>query len=559
VTPAPAVDARAPWWRDAVIYQIYPRSFSDSDGDGYGDLTGVRARLPYLAALGVDAIWLSPFYPSPQADGGYDVADYCDVDPLFGTLAHADALIADAHAAGLRVVVDIVPNHTSDQHAWFQAALAAAPGSRERARYIFRDGAGVDGSEPPNDWVSVFGGPAWHRAPDGQWYLHLFAPEQPDLDWSNREVRDEFLEVLAVLARPRGRRLPHRRRPRPRQGPRPAGPRRRSREHPRADEADRPPALGPRRGAGDLRRVAGGARLLRRRADARRRGVGGDARAPRAVRLARSSAHRVQLRLREITVECRAAARGDRHQPRGERRGRAPTTWVLSNHDVARHVTRFGRPQRGGTFDRNAATEPVDLELGTRRARAAALLMLALPGGAYVYQGEELGLEEVEDIPDDLLQDPVWIRSGHTQRGRDGCRVPLPWSATPRRSASAPRDPPRGFPQPARWKTLTAERQAQDPGSMLELYRSALRLRHASAALGDGELRWLATRDGVLGSRASRASPAGSTSHRIPCRCRTTPRCCSRAARWKAARCRPTPPCGSPTVDGGACRGRCRG
>src|SRR5687767_14921977 len=181
------------WWRDAVIYQVYVRSFADSDGDGVGDLPGIRSRLPYLADLGVDAVWITPFYSSPMADGGYDVADYRTVDPLFGSNDDAKALVEDAHALGIRVIVDLVPNHTSDRHAWFRQALDAAPGSPERARYHFRDGRG---EQPPNDWESVFGGPAWTQVPDGQWYLHLFAPEQPDLNWDQPEVRDEFLDVL---------------------------------------------------------------------------------------------------------------------------------------------------------------------------------------------------------------------------------------------------------------------------------------------------------------------------------------------------------------------------
>jgi len=194
--PADRAAVSAAWWRSAVIYQIYPRSFADANGDGIGDLNGVRSKLPYLADLGVDAIWLSPFYPSPQADAGYDVSDYCDVDPVFGTLDDAKALITESHEHGLRLVVDLVPNHTSDRHAWFQAALAAGPGSTERARYIFREGRGPEGDRPPNNWVSNFGGPAWTRVPDGQWYLHLFAPEQPDLDWTNQEVVDEFKAIL---------------------------------------------------------------------------------------------------------------------------------------------------------------------------------------------------------------------------------------------------------------------------------------------------------------------------------------------------------------------------
>ena len=191
----------APWWRYAVVYQTYIRSFADGDGDGVGDIAGLRSRLRYLRDLGVDAVWVNPWFVSPMVDGGYDVADYRDIDPAFGTLAEAEAFIADAHDAGVRVLLDIVPNHTSDQHPWFQAALAAGPGSPERDRYVFREGKGRGGGRPPTDWPSVFGGPAWTRVtePDGragQWYLHLFAPEQPDLDWTSTEVRDEFEAIL---------------------------------------------------------------------------------------------------------------------------------------------------------------------------------------------------------------------------------------------------------------------------------------------------------------------------------------------------------------------------
>ena len=184
------------WWRDAVIYQVYPRSFADSNGDGMGDLPGITGRLPYLRDLGIDAVWLSPFYPSPQHDAGYDVADYRSVDPRFGDLGDLDKLVAEAHQLGLRFIVDLVPNHTSSEHAWFREALRAGPGSRERDRYIFRDGLGEHGDEPPNSWQSVFGGSAWERVPDGQWYLHLFDVSQPDLDWGNPEVRAEFADVL---------------------------------------------------------------------------------------------------------------------------------------------------------------------------------------------------------------------------------------------------------------------------------------------------------------------------------------------------------------------------
>jgi len=485
-----------------VIYQVYIRSFADGDGDGIGDLAGIRARLPYLRTLGVDALWVTPFYPSPMADGGYDVADYRDIEPLFGTLGEADKLILEAHEHGLRLVVDIVPNHTSDQHAWFLAALAAAPGSPERARYWFRDGKGPDGSQPPNDWQSTFGGPAWERVPDGQWYLHLFAPEQPDLNWDNPEVREEFLSVLRFWLD-------------------------RGADGFRIDVAHglvKDPALpdlGPatedilqpttrtdhpfwdRDGVLEIyeewRRVLDsydGERMLVGEA-----WVSSPRRLARYVapgRLHTSfnfdfvKAPWLADRLHAVIDSCLAACA----------EVGAPATWVLSNHDIVRHVTRYGRSQPGDGYrdeEEMEALEPVDLALGRRRARAAALLMLALPGGAYVYQGEELGLEEVEDLPEELLQDPVWKRTNHQRRGRDGCRVPLPWSG----SSPPFRFGPDGssaawLPAPGSWAALTAAAQDGDAASVLSLYREALALRRESPALGNGGMQWVESPAGTL-------------------------------------------------------------
>ncbi|MGA5300440.1 glycoside hydrolase family 13 protein [Nucisporomicrobium flavum] len=475
-----------PWWRHAVIYQVYVRSFADSDGDGIGDLPGVRSRLPYLRDLGVDALWLNPFYPSPQADAGYDVSDYRDVDPRFGTLADADALIRDAHAHGLRIIVDLVPNHTSDQHPWFRAALAAPPGSRERARYLFRDGGGPDGSVPPNNWMSNFGGRAWTRVaePDGrpgQWYLHLFAPEQPDLDWTNDEVRAEFHDILRFwLDRGvDGFRIDV--------------------AHGLAKDPEMPD-LGAGHATGgqaveghphwDLDEVHDVYRGWRRISDAYPgdRTFVGEVWVADPARLAR------YLRPDELHTAfnftflmapwdagaLRAAV--DESMTELARVG-APATWVLSNHDVTRHVTRYG----GGAT-------------GLRRARAAALLMLALPGGAYVYQGEELGLPEVEDLPGEVRQDPTFHRTGGSELGRDGCRVPLPWSGAEPSYGFGPA-PASWLPQPAGWAELTAERQAGDPSSMLSLYRGALRHRAALPALGSGTLTWLSTEGDVLAFR----------------------------------------------------------
>ena len=448
----------APWWRTAVLYQVYVRSFADANGDGVGDLPGIRSRMPYLADLGVDALWITPFYPSPMADGGYDVADYRDVDPMFGNLGDAEALIAEAHAAGLRVVVDLVPNHTSDQHRWFQEALAAGPGSPERARYIFRNGRGRDGDEPPTDWRSVFGGPAWHRVPDGEWYLHLFAPEQPDLNWTNPEVIAEFEDLLRFwldrgvdgfridvahgLAKDPA--MPD------------VGEEAEEVLEPtkRIDHPfwDRDEVHEVYRGWRRITDSYAGDRMLVGEAwvaspERRARYVRPDE-LHTAFNFDFLKADWDAAQLRSVIDACLAA----------DRAVGAPTTWVLSNHDVVRHVTRYG----GG-------------EKGVRRARAAALLMLALPGGAYVYQGEELALDEVTDLPEELLQDPTWERSGHRVRGRDGCRVPIPWTRT---------GPSLGFgagtpwlPQPQSWGEQSVEAQTGEEGSTLELYRSALELR----------------------------------------------------------------------------------
>jgi len=468
--------APAPWWRSAVIYEVYVRSFADGDGDGLGDLPGVRSRLPYLRDLGVDALWLTPFYPSPQADGGYDVADHRDVDPRFGTLADVDALLADAHDLGVRVIVDLVPNHTSDRHPWFREALAAEPGSPARRRYVFRPGRGADGAEPPNDWQSVFGGPAWSRVTEadgrpGQWYLHLFAPEQPDLDWTNPEVRAEFEDVLRFWL-DRGV-----------DGFRVDVAHGLAKDPEMPDLAGRLPSSGPAvegHPHWDQDEVHEVYRAWRRVSDA----YPGErvfvaeawiATPHRLARYVRSDELHTAFNFGFLLAPWDAAALRrviDTSVDALARVG-APPTWVLSNHDVVRHLTRYG----GGP-------------LGLRRARAAVLLMLALPGGAYVYQGEELGLPEVLDLPDELRQDPTFTRTGGAERGRDGARVPLPWSGDA---------PPFGFgpsdrawlPQLADWAALTVEAQQADPGSMLALYRRALELRRHLPGLGDGSMRWL--------------------------------------------------------------------
>ncbi|MGW0546388.1 glycoside hydrolase family 13 protein [Streptomyces altiplanensis] len=470
------------WWRDAVIYQVYVRSFADSDGDGIGDLRGIRERLPHVAALGADAVWLTPFYASPQADGGYDVADYRTVDPLFGTLDDAAELINAAHDLNLRVIVDVVPNHTSDQHAWFRAALADQQDGPARDRYHFHPGRGAAGELPPNDWESVFGGPAWTRVPDGDWYLHLFAPQQPDLNWHNPEVHEEFESILRFWL---GLGV----------------------DGFRVDvahgmiKAEGLPDIGAREqakmigsqvlpffdqdGVHDIHRSW---RRLLDSYDGERIGVA-EAWAPTPERLA------LYVRPDELHqafnfqfLNCPWDARAMRAVIEASLAAttlvEAPTTWVLSNHDVVRHPTRYG----GG-----------DEALGLRRARAAALLMLALPGSAYLYQGEELGLPEVTDLPDAVRQDPSFFRSDGQDGLRDGCRVPMPWSGdAPPYGFSPESAAPSWLPQPDTWKDLTVEAQTGDPHSTLELYRSALALRRELPGLGDGPITWRQAPDGLL-------------------------------------------------------------
>ncbi|MQS06857.1 glycoside hydrolase family 13 protein [Streptomyces alkaliphilus] len=486
---ATVTDDRADWWRGAVIYQVYPRSFADGNGDGMGDLPGVRARLPYLAELGVDAVWLSPFYASPQADAGYDVADYRAIDPMFGDLHDADALIRDAHDLGLRVIVDLVPNHSSDRHEWFKRALREGPGSPLRERYHFRPGKGENGELPPNDWESIFGGPAWTRTsnPDGtpgEWYLHLFAPEQPDFNWDSPAVRDEFRSVMRFWLDM-------------------------GVDGFRIDVAHgmvKAPGLPDMGSAGQLKLLGNQQlpffdqdgvheiyRSWREILDeypGQRIGVA-EAWTPSEDRTA------LYLRPDELhqafnfhylmagwdAEELRRVINSslDSMRPVG-----APTTWVLSNHDVVRHRTRLGG--------------------GLRRARAATLLMLALPGSAYVYQGEELGLPEVTDLPDEVRQDPSFFKDNGQDGLRDGCRVPMPWS---RKGESL------GFgeggswlPQPADWAELSVEEQIGDPTSTLEMYRSALAIRREHPALGAGDaVEWLDAPADVVAFR--RTTPIG--------------------------------------------------
>ncbi|MCF8588296.1 glycoside hydrolase family 13 protein [Gordonia liuliyuniae] len=483
------------WWRNAVVYQVYPRSFSDLNGDGVGDLAGVIDRLGYLELLGVDAIWLSPIMRSPMVDHGYDVSDPRDVDPLFGDLDDFDRLVAEAHDRDMKVTMDLVPNHTSDQHAWFSQALAAEPGSDERARYFFRDGLGDDGSQPPNNWTSVFGGPAWSRVtePDGslgQWYLHLFAPEQPDLDFTHPDVLDDLrttmrfwldrgvdgfrIDVSHGLAKPEG--LPDM--------PDAVEILKHTDDDPRFNDpgvhaihreirsvSDEYPGTA---NVGEVWVSSNDAFADYVRPDELHLGFN--------FRLA--SADFAADRVKEAITESLAATTSV---------GAVPT-WTLSNHDVPREVTRYAPDAaEQGLADGQA------LAVGALRARAMAMVELALPGTVFIYNGAELGLPDA-DLPDDVLVDPVWENSGHTDRGRDACRVPLPWEGA---------EPPFGFsstadtwlPIPADWAGLTVEAQLEDIFSTLSLYRQALELRYVRPEFSGDTVEWYGAPDGCIAFR----------------------------------------------------------
>ena len=495
--PKHTASQNSEWWRSAVIYQVYPRSFADSNGDGIGDLPGITSRLDSLASLGIDAVWLSPFMRSPQKDAGYDVSDYLDVDPIFGTLADFDAMVARAHELGLRVLIDLVPNHTSDQHRWFKDALAATPGSAERDFYHFKTGRGDQGELPPNNWLSLFGGPAWTRTtnPDGtagDWYLHLFDSSQPDLNWANPRVQEAFEDILRFWL-DRG-----------------------------VDgfRVDQPHAMAKAAGLPD-------------HPDIERAGAGfieGEASPPMWFQ---EEVHPIFRRWRAILdsypgerAMCGEAyvlplsfmAKWVRHDEFNQTFNfrflnsnwdaqtlfaninesfeafdgvGAPSTWVLNNHDVIRHASRFGGLKIKPTdSDGVGPGDPQpDRELGLRRARGATLFMLALPGSSYLYQGEELGLPEHTTLAPEFRQDPTFYRTGGKRVGRDGCRVPLPWEAGAGGANGFNTTGKSWLPQPEIYADYSRDRQDGVEGSTLELYKHALKLRK-QLHLGEGSFEW---------------------------------------------------------------------
>ena len=491
-----------PWWRDAVTYQIYPRSYADSNGDGIGDVEGIRSRLPYLKQLGIDAIWISPWYPSPQHDHGYDVADYMDIEPDYGTLAQAEKLIKEANDLGIKLIVDIVPNHTSSDHTWFQAALKAAPGSPERNRFIFREGKGPNGDLPPNNWEAVFGGCAWERVIEaggkpGQWYLHLFVVEQPDLNWENPEVVAHFEQVLKFwLDRGvAGFRIDV--------------------AHGMFKEAGLPDMrkdpvasmLGTEhKPFWDQEGVHGVYRAWRTILDS----YPGDrmavaeawvSPAERIARYVRSDELQNSFNFEMLTTlwDAKEIKRKINNSIDALKEVGAPTSWVFNNHDVVRSVDRLdlGLTNHGDTtLSRQGDPKKLNIARGTLRARSAALMTLALPGGTYLYQGEELAVPEVRDIPEDRLTDPRWKMSGYLDRGRDGCRVPMPWTSNPEGafgfSTNAALKPEQAWlPQSSWWGQYAVDTQDGVEGSTLTMYRSALAIRKGEEGLGDGPMEWI--------------------------------------------------------------------
>jgi alpha-glucosidase len=490
------------WWRSGVIYQIYPRSFADSNGDGLGDLKGITSRLDSLAALGVHAIWLSPFYSSPQKDAGYDVSNYVEVDPIFGTLSDFDDLLEKAHGFGIRVMIDLVPNHSSDQHEWFQRALAAKPGSPERAFYHFKDGLGENGELPPNNWVSMFGGPAWTRVTEsdgkpGQWFVHLFDSSQPDFNWANPEVQLEFENILKFWldrgvdgfrvdqphAMAKAESLP---------------------DHPYVKEAgagfiegrENPPMWFQE----EVHEIFRNWRKILESYPGDRAMCGEAYVYPLSLmaKWVRSDEFHQTFNFRFLDAGWDPKKLFDAINESFEAFDGvgAPSTWVLNNHDVIRHASRFG-----GDYGRATASDGIgsgqaqpDPVLGLQIAKGATLFMLGLPGASYLYQGEELGLPEHTTLENKYRQDPTFARTNGARVGRDGCRIPLPWE--PEGDSSGFSESGKSWlPQPTSYKELARSIQEQDSESTLSFYKTALGLRK-QLGLGEGSFSWLAGHQG---------------------------------------------------------------
>ncbi len=485
------------WWRSAVIYQVYPRSFADSNEDGIGDLPGITSRLDALASLGIDAVWLSPFMRSPQKDAGYDVSDYTDVDPIFGTLEDFDHMVSRAHELRLRVLIDLVPNHTSDQHRWFQDALNEVEGSAERDFYHFKDGRGENGELPPNNWLSLFGGPAWTRLtnPDGtpgQWYLHLFDSSQPDLNWANPKVQTEFEDILRFWL---DRGVDGFRVDQPHAMAKAAG----LPDHPDIERAgagfiegeDSPPMW-------FQEEVHPIFRKWRQILDSYPgdRAMCGEAYVLPLSFMAKWVRHdefnqTFNFRFLNSNWDAKTLFTNINESYEAFDGVGAPSTWVLSNHDVIRHASRFGGLRIKPTdSDGVGPGDPQpDRELGLRRARGATLLMLALPGSSYLYQGEELGLPEHTTLPPEFRQDPTFFRTHGQRVGRDGCRVPLPWEAGQGAANGFNSTGKAWLPQPEIYASYSRDQQDGVAGSTLELYKHALKLRR-DLKLGEGSFEW---------------------------------------------------------------------
>ena len=510
------------WWKQAVVYQIYPRSFKDSNNDGIGDIPGITSKFNYLADLGIDAIWLSPFYPSALADGGYDVINYRDVDPRLGTLADFDNMITAAHKADIRVIVDIVPNHTSNQHPWFKEALASPKSSSARDRYIFRHGRGKNGEIPPTDWIAEFGGSAWELVGDGEWYLHSFAKEQPDLNWLNQDVHKDFLRTLRFWSDhgTDGFRIDV--------------------AHGLAKDVltrdlndlnkwslqneHNPDGTNPLWDRPEVHDIYKEWRKVFNEYTPPRFAVGEAWVDPDHQYLYSSEDELGQVFNFEF-AKAAWTAESMKHAIltglMSADRSKSTATWVMSNHDIVRHASRYALPQVPARTQHQIAKDWVlrngesyfeDRTLGTKRARAAILLELGLPGSVYVYQGEELGLFEVADIPWNMLEDPTAVRSRGAlkEKGRDGCRVPLPWSSRDIPDPAvwnkhfgtgasfgfsdiesrAPSNP--HLPQPLWFKDFTVEDERDDNSSMLMLYKHAIRVRKDFLTkTQDTQLSWL--------------------------------------------------------------------